>query len=500
MSFISLPTPTQTLISLALLYTIYHIISAVDLWNRRRAFKRDRGVRDAPRLPQKDPILGLDLFLENIASLKNHTLLETTASRFRDTGLNTFRLVALGRHMHATLEPENLKTCHHAHSREMLRPNFVRSQVGDVQTFEKHVSRLIATIVPGQEVDLSERFFRLTIDSATEFLFGESTDSLIKDGNDGFSEAFTQSQDFIGNLARWGNWAKLFPANKRFQKDRDFVHNFVNSYVQKGLARRDQLLAAEKNSSPDHQQQQPPERYLFIDALVRQTTDPIRIRSELLNILLAGRDTTASLLSNLWFTLARRPDIWRKLQSEITTATILPPPPHQKSSSSPSSNSSSQPPTFDQLKSMKYLRACLNESLRLYPVVPLNSREALEDTILPRGGGEDGMAPIFIPKGGLVSWNLWALHRRKDYFGEDAEKKGLRPGWEYLPFNGGARICLGQQFALTEASYVTVRICQEFPEEEKEEKQEEEPWREFLTLTCTSLNGAKVVLNRYRNL
>lgn len=62
------------------------------------------------------------------------------------------------------------------------------------------------------------------------------------------------------------------------------------------------------------------------------------------------------------------------------------------------------------------------------------------------------MAPIFIPKGGLVSWNLWALHRRKDFFGEDAEefrperwldeeggeegkgkkKKGLRPGWEYL--------------------------------------------------------------------
>lgn len=110
MSFISLPTPTQALIGLALLYTIYHIISALDLWNRRRAFKRDRGVRDAPRLPQKDPILGLDLFFENIASLKNHTLLETTASRFRDTGFNTFRLVALGRHMHATLEPENLKT------------------------------------------------------------------------------------------------------------------------------------------------------------------------------------------------------------------------------------------------------------------------------------------------------------------------------------------------------------------------------------------------------
>lgn len=110
MSFSSLPTPTQALIGLTLLYTIYHCISALDLWNRRRTFKREQGVQDAPRLPQKDPILGLDLFLENIASLKNHTLLETTASRFRDTGFNTFRLVALGRHMHATLEPENLKT------------------------------------------------------------------------------------------------------------------------------------------------------------------------------------------------------------------------------------------------------------------------------------------------------------------------------------------------------------------------------------------------------
>merc|ERR1711939_327562 len=38
----------------------------------------------------------------------------------------------------------------------------------------------------------------------------------------------------------------------------------------------------------------------------------------------------------------------------------------------------------------------------------------------------------------------------------------LRPGWEYLPFNGGPRICLGQQYALTEAGYVTSRLCQEF--------------------------------------
>ena len=70
-------------------------------------------------------------------------------------------------------------------------------------------------------------------------------------------------------------------------------------------------------------------------------------------------------------------------------------------------------------------------------------------------------------------------------------KKGLRPGWEYLPFNGGARICLGQQFALTEASYTTVRMCQAFS---GIESRDSNPWTEGLTLTCVNLHGAKVGL------
>jgi cytochrome P450 len=62
------------------------------------------------------------------------------------------------------------------------------------------------------------------------------------------------------------------------------------------------------------------------------------------------------------------------------------------------------------------------------------------------------------------------MHRRKELWGEDADTfrpdrwNGRRPGWEYLPFNGGPRICIGQQFALTEAGYVTVRLLQRFSE------------------------------------
>ena len=362
----------------------------------------------------------------------------------------------------------------------MLRPNFVRSQVGDLPTFENHVKHLVAAVPrDGSMVDLSEMFFRLTMDSATEFLFGESTEMLTTGSTDGFAQSFNRGQDFIANSSRWGKLAKLFPANKQFDHDAKFVHDFVDYYVDKGLAKRSELLAEKSNAEK-------PGRYVFIDELVRQTTDRVQIRSELLNILLAGRDTTASLLTNVWFILSKRPDIWKKLQADIGSL-------------------DGAIPTFEELKSLKYLKALLNESLRLHPVVPGNSREAVEDTTLPIGGGPDGLAPLFIKKGDLVGWSVYTMHRRKDFYGEDAEefkperwldnpetgRKGLRPGWEYLPFNGGARICLGQQFALTEASYTTIRLCQAFS---GIESRDNGPWRESLTLTCVNLNGAKVVL------
>lgn len=99
-----------------------------------------------------------------------------------------------------------------------------------------------------------------------------------------------------------------------------------------------------------------------------------------------------------------------------------------------------------------------------------------------------------------MSYSPYSMHRRKDYYGPDAEEfrperwETLRPGWEYLPFNGGPRICLGQQYALTEAGYVTLRIVQEF--EKMESRDERGEWQESLTLTLCSHNGCKVALTK----
>jgi cytochrome P450 len=131
--------------------------------------------------------------------------------------------------------------------------------------------------------------------------------------------------------------------------------------------------------------------------------------------------------------------------------------------------------------------------------VPRNEREALQDTVLPVGGGKDGLSPVFVPKGTVVSYNLYAMHRRTDFYGPDAEvfrperweDDKLRPRWGYLPFNGGPRICVGQRYALTEAGYVVVRMAQEFRELTS---QDAGLWEESLTLTLSSRNGTKVCL------
>ena len=183
------------------------------------------------------------------------------------------------------------------------------------------------------------------------------------------------------------------------------------------------------------------------------------MRDQLLNIMIAGRDTTAGLMSFIFFELAKRPDVWAKLKAEIYERFGY------------GDNVRFDEITFETLKKCTYFKNVVNETLRLYPSVPVNYRQANINTTLPRGGGPDGDKPVLIEKGNAVGYIVSATHRNEKYYGKDAaefkperwDDKNLKPGWAYLPFNGGPRICLGQQFAITEASYVVTRMIQEFP-------------------------------------
>lgn len=319
-----------------------------------------------------ETLFGIKVFRESFRAFREHNLLEVSRDRLRRHG-NTIKVHSLGTPMYWTNEPENMKTIMATkfkdwnlpdrrkdafipllghgifttdgaawhNSRDLLRPNFTRNQVGDLGTFEVHVSHLIRAIPrDGSTVDLQDLFFRLTMDSATEFLFGESTNSLAPGttnaSNARFAEAFNRSQEAIGEAGRTGKVVTYF-RKSTFKGDVKFVHEFVDQFVQRGLEyrRTHDLEKADAKSEG---------RYVFLRELVKHTNDPVQIRSELLNILLAGRDTTASLLSNTWFVLSRRPDIWEKLQSEVQALGV-------------------GAPTFAQIKEMKYLRYVLNESM-----------------------------------------------------------------------------------------------------------------------------------------
>ncbi|KAK4220949.1 cytochrome P450 alkane hydroxylase [Podospora fimiseda] len=205
------------------------------------------------------------------------------------------------------------------------------------------------------------------------------------------------------------------------------------------------------------------------------------IRDQLLNVLLAGRDTTGCCLQWTFPLLARHQDVLAKVREEIKRIVGV--------------GRDAPQPTRDHLKRMTYLNLVIKEVLRLYPSVPVNSREAIRLTTLP-----------LVRPGEGVGYCVYAMHRRKDIYGEDAEE--FRPerweggalkdvGWGYLPFNGGPRLCLGQEFTLLEVSYTVARMVQVFSKIEVppgevlvavgEEKQN-------LTLVVSSADGCWVLM------
>jgi cytochrome P450 len=129
---------------------------------------------------------------------------------------------------------------------------------------------------------------------------------------------------------------KLF-RDQEFEDSCVVVHKFVDDLVSRALEKKTSQ-DVEKSADGSGGRQ----RYTFLNELLKSTQDPKRIRDELLNILLAGRDTTASLLANTFSILSQRPDIWARLQAEVDEL-------------------GGQRPGYETLKDMKYLKCLLNE-------------------------------------------------------------------------------------------------------------------------------------------
>ncbi|KAE8421429.1 cytochrome P450 alkane hydroxylase [Aspergillus pseudocaelatus] len=436
----------------------------------------------SPVTLRSDP-LGVYDFWYISKAVKEKRWLEYITSQHELHG-STFQFAMFNQSIICTIEPTNVKAilatkfadfglgCRHeqfspflgngiftldgeawAHARGLLRPQFTRGQVADIDILAHHVTRIIESVPKSHtSFDIQPLCFSFALNSATHFLFGESLDSLDPcllqasraTSIQGFEEAFDLAQDYLFARSKaLGFYWLINP--KAFRDATRTVHEVVDYYVRRAIAMRKNGDQGGKGTS----------RYIFLESLAAETQDPKILRDNLLNILLAGRDTTSSLLSSTFYYLARHPRVWHKLREQIVA--------HFGTMPEPLADL-----TQTSLRAIPYLRYVLNEVLRLLPPIPINFRIAAKDTSLSVGGGPDGNSPVYVSKGAMVFYSVYSMHRRTDIWGQDAHSfrperwENAKHQWEYLPFNGGPRICLGQQYALTVASYTLVRFMQHF--------------------------------------
>jgi cytochrome P450 len=164
------------------------------------------------------------------------------------------------------------------------------------------------------------------------------------------------------------------------------------------------------------------------------------LRDQVLTIIMAGHETTAKALTWTLYLLDRNPEAARAAYDEVDE--VL----------------GGRLPSAADLPRLEACRRAIQEAMRLYPPVWLISRRSVEDDVI---GGYD------VPAGTLVCVSPWLLHRDPRYW---ADPEAYRPGrfapepvarhlsHQYLPFGGGPRICVGQHFALVEATLVLAAI------------------------------------------
>ena len=195
----------------------------------------------------------------------------------------------------------------------------------------------------------------------------------------------------------------------------------------------DEIVAASKSDRPGSQASIVAALLAGRDEETGAALDDDAIRNETAVLFMAGHETTANTLAWALYLLSQAPEVEARFHAEIDG--VL----------------GARPPTLADLPELSYTRAILDETLRLYPPVPLLSREALADETFR---GET------IRKGALVLVVPWLLHRHRKYWDRPdhfmperflPEHAGTISKFAYIPFSIGPRICAGMSFGMTEA-------------------------------------------------
>lgn len=260
---------------------------------------------------------------------------------------------------------------------------------------------------------------------------------------------------------------ELVPRLRKFNADLKILDDVLDELIDRAKNTR-QVEDIEELEKRNYAEVKDPSLLRFLVDMRDADIDNKQLRDDLMTMLIAGHETTAAVLTWALFELSKNPECLKTAVEEIDRVV------------------GDRTPTLQDIKEMKYLRLVVAETLRLYPEPPLLIRRARTENKLPKGGGTSEATVI---RGMDIFISLYNIHHDERFWPEPYKFDPLRftreyknpdvPEWggfepkrwegklypnessanfAYLPFGGGARKCIGDDFATLEATVTLVSL------------------------------------------
>jgi cytochrome P450 len=318
--------------------------------------------------------------------------------------------------------------------RRTIQPVFqakrIAAQAGVVAREARQlVARLRAAEHTGP-VDLVHEMTGFTLGVLGETLLDADLSGFDTIGNS-FEAVQDQAMFEMASLSIVPTWVPL-PKQRRFRRARAELQRIVD------------LLVAERLARPAKDDDDVLTRLI---ESTRGEADPevgkARMRDELVTLLLAGHETTASTLGWTFYLLESHPEVWERLHAESVAAL------------------GDRDPVYEDLHKLRYTAMVVEEVMRLYPPVWILPRRAV---------AEDEVGGYHVPAGSDVLICPYTLHRHPAFWDQparfdpdrmDPDRPNDRPRYAYIPFGAGPRFCVGQHLGMLEATFVIAMITRE---------------------------------------
>ena len=320
--------------------------------------------------------------------------------------------------------------------RRLASPAFHRGRVAAlgtdmVRATEAALHRWAPAAARGEPVGVNKEMMQLTFRIMGEALFGADLAGHAR----GVGAAFDVLSEQV--VTRFRSF-RVLPPVLPFGTDRAF---------RTALATLDatvQHVITTRRSAPDDRGDLLSMFMLARDEDTGEVMNDRQLRDELVTMMIAGHETTATTLAWVWALLAAHGEAEARLHAELDG--VL----------------GGRAPTGADLARLPWTRAVVDEAMRLFPPAYVFSRKTVDDDVI---GG------VRIPKGSAVDLSPWVTHRRADlwerpdaflperFLGDEAVR---RARYAYFPFSGGPRQCIGLGFALMEAQLIVATVAQRY--------------------------------------